>query len=429
MERQLSGASAVRFPDLSVNGLRSALEGTRELYVSGCSAEITQLPEMLDAAEISGSVTGIFSPILNRQSYASALLKRQCRSFFLVPALRKELDQGLVDFCPWSYTEIDDWCAHPGRFDTAVVMVSAPDSNGNYSLGTQVDFFPDFLDNVSQVIGVVNPAMPMTNGHAIPASRFHRLFACEQELLEIPAAKSIADEISVAIAANIAELVPDGATLQIGMGRIPQAVTNALMSHKGLRIHSGLIDDNMMRLEDAGALDRDSPIVTGVAMGSRALYDHVANNNRFAFRPVSHTHTFKVLSEIPCFIAINGALEVDLFGQLNSEFGACRLIASPGGLPDFMRGAKSSLNGMAIVALRAKPGKQGRGGIVAAFDPPGHVTLPASDIDAVVTENGVALLRGKSFDERAHALIAIADAAEQPALISQWSEMRGRALT
>lgn len=415
--------------ELDAQSLGAVLGGAREIYVSGCSAEIGELPGMLGDSSAGATVTGIFSPILNTQSYADEGLGRRCRTYFLNRDLRRDLAAGRVDFCPWTYTQMSDWMVAPGRFDTAIVMVSPPDGEGRCSFGSQADFLPDFHQHVPRLIGVINPNMPRTLGEpGIEFDRFTAVFDYDRPLLEIPQKPDGGDPVSDAIARVLAGMIPDGATLQMGIGRVPQAVATALAGHRGLRIHSGLVDDSILFLEQAGVLDVDAPILSGVGMGSRALYDHIRENPRFAFCSTSYTHSQAVIAAIPRFFAINAAIQVDLFGQINSEGSDGRMLASPGGLPEFLRGARASRGGMSIIALRAERGRKGGGGIVPSICEPRLVTAPRYDVDAVVTENGVAHIRNLSIDERAEALIAIADPAERSALAESWRNIRNAGL-
>lgn len=405
--------------------LKKALSGAREIYVSGCSAEVPDLPGLMGPETAGSTVTGIFSPIMNRLSFADAELRRRCRTFFLNDALRRDLAVGLVDFHPWTYTGIAGWLNAPKRFDTAIVTVSPPDENNICSLGTQYDFLPEFHARVPRLIGVINPAMPRTCGRVgLPLDRFSALLEIEGPLPEFLPSLSQNDPINEAIARNVAELVPDGATVQMGIGRVSQAVAAALVGHRHLKVHSGLVDDNILMLENAGALDLDTPIVTGVAMGTRSLYDLVDRNPRFSFRSAGQTHAIAEIARNPRFIAVNSALQVDLFGQINSEGSDGRVLAGPGGLPEFLRGAQQSEGGLTIFALRAQPGRRGEGGIVARIGEPGLITVPRQDIDMVVTENGIADLRGCSLDQRAEALIAIAAPSTQAILTERWATIR-----
>lgn len=405
---------------------RAILADAASLYISGCAAEIAEAPALLAQCRRPGAiVTGNFTPLVNHGSYADSAPGLRVRTFFLTKALKADIDRGRVDYCPWRYSVIDRWLQAPGRFDTALVAVAPPDADGRCSLGVQSDFFPSFLDRVERVVGVINPNMPATAGHA--SVRYADLAATLDSgspLPEMPARP--ADAVSIAIAGRIVALVRDGATVQVGVGQIPSQVLGRLNNHRGLRIHSGVIDDNILALESAGALDRDYPIVTGTAVGTIDLYDAVRDRQRFSFRPVAHTHAMTTLVDLPHFTAVNSALRVDLFGQVAAEGAGGRLLASPGGLPDFVRGALANYGGTSIVAVRAGSNGKNPGGIVATIDNPAIVTNGAVDADIVVTEFGVAHLRGLSLDARAEAMIAIAAPEDQAALQEAWSSLRHR---
>lgn len=410
---------------LTATGLKAALGDSREIYVSGCSAEIPDLGRLLDEAGVGGTVTSIVSPVLNRGSYASAGVGRRARTFFMNRDLRADLAAGLADLCPWTYSRIDRWCATPGRFHAAVVMVSPPDARNRVSLGTQVDFLPSFWGEIPRLIGVVNPQMPRTMGDAeIDLGAFSALFDLDVPLaVSPPAGVGISDEIR-GIGERVAGFVPDGATIQMGIGKIPMALARSLSNHRGLTIHAGFADDNILALEDSGALDRDVPITVGVVMGSAQVYDRVDRNPRFAMRAVRYTHDPYVIARHDNFIAMNGAVQIDLFGQLNVEAADGSFLATPGGLPEFVRGAHLSKGGRAISVLRASRGRRARGAIVARMATPGLVAVPRSDVDIVVTEYGAADLRDLSLDGRAEALIGIADPLDRPILAEEWALIR-----
>jgi acyl-CoA hydrolase len=424
----LDAALQPPFTREGVAALRAGLSGAREIYVSGCSVEIAGLRGVLNELGIAGTITSILSPPVNHGCYASNEMSRSERTFFLNRRIKAEMRHGGIMFCPWSYSQIARWLSTPWRFDAAVVMISPPDKDGMCSLGPQADFLPTFYDKVGALIGVVNPAMPRTGGDAlIPYDRFAATFVHESRLLEMSATSPGSDPAIEAIAGYIGELVPDGATIQMGLGKVPSAVGAALRDHRRLRIHSGLIDDNTLLLEDAGALDQDCPIVSGVAIGTRQLFDRIDGDPRFVFRSVGYTHDPVAIGRIPNFMSINGALQVDLFGQLNSEGIGGGIMASPGGLPEFSRGANLSQGGRAIVSLKAGRGSRAQGGIVACVAEPGLVTAPRVDIDVVVTEFGVARLRDLSLEQRAQALIAIADPIERDMLANSWRGMMQKA--
>ena len=409
---------------LSGQTLGSIVASARNIYVSACSSEIESVPEILrEHRPVGANVTGVFSPMVNRRSYVDVELGIRVRTVLLTKALKRDMALGLVDHCPWRYSMVDQWICAPGRFDTALVMMSPPDAAGNCSLGVQTDFLPSFLHQVERVVGFINPQMPRTAGDtAVP---YASLAAVVDHDAPLPTmVDRAADETAIRIARSIVELVPDHATVQFGIGQIPSQVIAALAGHRGLKVHSGVVDDNILVLEASGALDPGSPIVTGTVVGTRALYDAVDRNDRFSCRRVGYTHSHAVISGTPRFMAINSVLQADLLGQISSEFSGGKLVATPGGLPDFVRGALASEGGRSIVAVRARTGPGHSNGIVPLLDSPSAATVPGNDADVLITEFGVAELRGLTFDERAKAVIAIAAPEDREHLERQWSQLR-----
>ncbi len=409
--------------DVSGSRLRGILTNARSVYVSACAAEIGDAPDLFRRhPPQDATVTGLFTPLVNKLSYVDPEIGLTVRTFFLTKGLKQHLPTGMVDYCPWRYGMIDRFLSAPGRFDTAVAMVSPPDSEGRCSFGVQADFLPSFYGQIPNLIGFINPHMPRTAGHpTIPYASFAAVvdYPVALKAAQFPAA----DADALAIAGRIAALVPDGATVQCGIGQIPSAALAALKHHRGLKVHSGVVDDGILTLEAGGALDRDAPIVTGTAVGSRMLYDALSDTARFSLRPVAFTHAFGSVAGTPNFHAINSVLQIDLFGQVSAEGSAGRLVASPGGLPDFTRAALHSPGGRSIVAVRAREGGKARG-IVPLLDHPHTATCPAADADIVVTEFGAADIRDLSLDRRAEALIAIADPARQASLAADWAKIR-----
>ena len=212
--------------------------------------------------------------------------------------------------------------------------------------------------------------------------------------------------------------MPDGATIQTGLGKIPGAALRALRGRRGLKIHSGLIPEAVCDLEDAGALAEGAAVTGGVAIGSQSLYSRVGGA-AYCFMPVSHTHAPAVLMRLEKPVAINSALEVDLFGQAYSELGAGGLMSGPGGASDFARGVWAA-GGLRIVALAASASKGRISRIVAPGEALGPVSLGRMDTDIVVTEHGAADLRGLDHHERARGLIAIAPPDRRDRLAEQW---------
>lgn len=407
-----------------IRQLAGVLSQARSLYVSACAAEIADLPEILAACGLRDTViTGVFSPLVNQRSYADAARGLTVRTFLLTRALKADMARGLVEFCPWRYSIIDRWLRSPDRFDTAVVMLSPPDADGLCSLGPQADFFPSFHREVKQIIGFINPNMPRTAGHElIPYASLAAAVDYDEPLLEMTLRP--ADAVSVEIARHIAARVPDGATVQVGTGQLPSEVLAQLASHRNLSIHTGIVDDNILKLEASGAMAAGKPIVTGTAVGTRVLYDAIADVRRFALKPTAHVHAYASIAAANRFTAINSVLQIDLLGQASGEAIGGRIAASPGGLPDFVRGAQDSDGGQSFIAVRANGGGGRFDGIVPIIDDPAVVTNGATDAHLIVTEFGVADVRGLSMDRRAEAIIGLAAPEARDGLAQAWRRLR-----
>jgi acyl-CoA hydrolase len=229
------------------------------------------------------------------------------------------------------------------------------------------------------------------------------------------------------VARNVASLVRDGDTLQFGLGRLQARVLAALSQHRDLRLHAGMVSDGLVQLHASGALAAPSaerpPVCTGVALGGPALQALVADGTLVRFAGVEYTHSQATLAAIPNLVAVNSALEIDLFGQVNCETLGGRQISGVGGLVDFIRGARASAGGRAVIAATSVAGRGRRSRIVPELN---HrlTGIARTDIDHVVTEYGIASLRGLGVDARARALIAIAAPESRPALEARWHTLR-----
>ena len=224
-----------------------------------------------------------------------------------------------------------------------------------------------------------------------------------------------------AIARQVAALIPDGAHLQAGIGGAPGAIWEHLAAHRGLALRSGLVTPGFRSLAEAGALANGADHLAGIACGPDEFYDWLAETDLVRFATTLETHSFAKLSSLPRLTSINGAIEVDLFGQINVEWQGSRLGSGVGGGPDFMRAAQTSEGGRSIIALPATA--KGRSRIVTRLDQP-STSISRSDIDTVVTEHGVAELRHKGLDQRAEALTAIAAPEHRDALWTEWEVLR-----
>jgi acyl-CoA hydrolase len=396
------------------------------VYAPGCGGESAVLIEALKARpEKAAGVTftGVWIPGVNRIDYAGLHEAARARLFFLAPEFRESFAAGRADYLPIPYSAIYPLLERT-KIDAALLQVSPPNENGDCSLGLAADFTPAVMHRAARRIAHVNPAMPRTEGApTIPYAALDYVVEATSPLLAYDTG-GIGGAFE-AIGRTIAGLIDDGDTLQFGLGQVQGAVLRALGHKKNLRIHSGMISDPVLGLLDAGAVE-DAPgaITTGVALGSPALYERAAHDPRFRFAPVAFTHDISTLRAIPDFVAINSTIEIDLFSQCNAEMIGGKQMSGAGGLVDFLRGARLAKNGRAVVALQstAKGGSVSR--IVAQLDQGASVSIARGDVDIVVTENGVADLRGKGLDERAQALIEIAAPAFREDLAARWRDMR-----
>ena len=235
---------------------------------------------------------------------------------------------------------------------------------GFCGFGPIVDFLADLWPKIPVRIAHINPRLPHVRGAAgIPFSELTAVVEQEQPLLQMADAGT--DPTSEAIARNVARWIGDGATVQAGLGKIPTAALRALCGRRGLRIHSGLVSEAVVDLEEAGALASGVAVTGGVAIGTQRLYDAVGGS-AYRFEPVAYTHSPRVLSEIANFVSINSALEVDLFGQAYAEMGPGGLMSGPGGASDFARGAYAARGPQD--RRPARIGRQGRAS-AASSDP------------------------------------------------------------
>jgi len=402
--------------------LASVLPPGGRTLVLGCSGESRILAEaVMQAGPALGAMTftGIFVPGLNRHTY---LANPACRveTFFLTPELKAAGDA--VTFLPLCYGDILARL-RTIKIDAALFMASEPDSSGACSFGPVVDFLAELWARIPVRIAHINPLTPRTRGHGgIPFAELTAFIEGEQPLSGFPDAGNDADSDS--IAENVAQWIVDGATLQTGIGRVPAAVFGALKGRRNLRIHSGLIGDAILTLQQAGALAEGPSVTAGVAIGSAPLYEAIGGPG-YNFRPVSFTHAPAVVGGLEKFVAINSAIEVDLLGQSYAEMGPRGLMSGPGGASDFARAAWSA-GGLRIIALPASAAKGAASRIVAPNAGAGPVSLGRMDTDIVVTEFGSADLRGQSHQQRAKALIAIAPRDHRNALDEAWTKFAAK---
>jgi len=300
------------------------------------------------------------------------------------------------------------------RADVVFLQLS-PAIDGVATVGLTNDFASDAARHARVVIAEVNDQVPWVYGAELPAD-LRIDVAVRTSRPPVGLGSTPIGTVEEKIARHVATLVPDGATIQIGIGAIPDAILSALAQHRDLGVHSGLIGDRIADLMEAGVItNARKPIdtgvtVTNVVLGTRRLNDFVHRNRAVAMPHTSYCHVPEVLGRLDQFYAINSAIEVDLTGQVNAEMADGVYVGAAGGQPDFVRGALLAARGRSLFVLPSTARRGTRSRIVANLNQ-GTVTTPRCDADLVITEWGVADLRGQGFAERMRRMIRIADPA------------------
>ena len=369
---------------------------------------------------------GVQFPGIDRMDYLGLHPQARVEAHFMSPALRAGQAAGRVDLMALDYLGIARHFMHGPPPDLAVAQLTPPDADGWCSPGLTCDFLPLVWRRARRRVAHLNPRLPrIRSSFRVHVSELDAVEQADRPLLSW--AEPAAGETEARIGAHVASLVHDGDTLQFGIGSVPVALGGALQQHRRLRIHGGLVSQSLHTLWQAGALDCDARISTGVVLGDSALHGFVGALPNLWLTDVTQTHgppALAALAETSRFVAINAAVEVDLFGQVNAERAASVLQAGAGGLPAFAQAALAAPGGRLLICLAATA-RQGRlPRIVPALDARGLCTLPRSLADAVVTEHGVAELRELSVEARAQALIGIAAPAHRAALAQAWADIQ-----
>ena len=334
-------------------------------------------------------------------------------SFFVGGNVREATQNGRADYIPCSLSETPRMIASGAvGCDVVFLMVSEPDDEGYVSLGTSVDYMPEAIDKARVVIAQVNRHVPYTYGDArIAVSKITALVRHDAPLK--PAAPSPLSANDIAIGRHCAALIPDGATLQIGIGNIPTAVLSQLDDHKNLGVHSEMFSDSVIPLVEKGVINgsckhTDPGKLTAMFLkGSQRLYDFVDHNADVLMQDVGYTNNPAVIASNPRVVALNSAIQIDLSGQVCSDSMGTKIFSGSGGQLDFILGATYSHGGVPIIAMPSITGK-GVSKIVPTLTPGAGVVTPRTLTQWVVTEQGAVNLYGLSLRQRAEALISIA---------------------
>ncbi len=342
-------------------------------------------------------------------------------SFFIGENLRRAVQENRADYIPVLLSEL------PGLFrektvplDVALVSVSPPDRHGFVSLGTSVDVAVAAVRSARTVIAQVNVNMPRTSGDGILHLRdLHFLVESDQPLPENRPTEPTVEE--TAIGNHLAALIPDGATLQIGIGSLPNAILRSLGGHKNLGVHTEMFSDGLLPLLESGAVDNSKKAVlpgrtvASFAMGTRRLYDFLDDNHAVVMKEMDWVNAPTVIARNPKVVAINSAIEIDLTGQVCADSIGTRMFSGVGGQADFMLGAAHSAGGFPVIAMCSRTAK-GIPKFSPTLRPGAGVTTTRAQVHWVVTEHGAVNLRGKSLHERSKLLTSIAHPADREAL-------------
>jgi 4-hydroxybutyrate CoA-transferase len=334
-------------------------------------------------------------------------------SLFVGPGDRQSIAEGNSDYVPVHLSQI------PALFrgdyiplDVALVHLSPPDAHGFMSYGVECAVSKSAAENAKIVVAQVNERMPRTLGDVfIHVSRVHKIVECSVPLMELKPPE--ASEVEEKIADFIAPMIEDGATLQMGIGGIPDAVLTRIEGKQHLGVHTEMVSDGVMKAIDKGIITNQKKslhpgkVVATFVMGSQQLYDYVHNNPLFELHPCDYTNNPFIIAQNDKMVGINSCIEVDITGQVCSDSIGTKIYSGFGGQVDFIRGAAASKGGKPIIALPSTTKNDTVSRIVTQLKPGAGVVTSRADVHYVVTEYGVASLHGKNLRQRAEALIAI----------------------
>lgn len=334
-------------------------------------------------------------------------------TFFVSYSDRAAVQQGLVKVIPCFANQVPSLFRDKSLpIDVAILNVSPPDENGYCSYGISCDISYSAVEQARIIIAQINESMPYSYGDAIiHVSRIDYAIKCKEPINTI--AESLQCSVDTKIVQNVANEIPDGATLQIGVGHIPNSLYNVLRNHKNLGLHSEIISDGAINLIRAGVIDNSCKVIAqGVSIasmgyGSVDFYNFINRNASIQFKDISWVNDPNVISKNPKVMAVNSAIEIDITGQVCADSIGKKIYSGVGGQCDFARGASSSKGGKSFIVLPSKTGA-GASRIVPFLRSGAGVTISRYQIEYVATEYGIVNLRGKSLQERAKLLCSIA---------------------
>jgi len=403
------------------------LENGNRVFIGSGAGEPQSLVHAMVANRAVSDIEVIHIMTLGAAPYVEGEAASRFRhnAFFIGANVRKTVARGEADYTPVFLSEIPRLLRNRRMVvDVALIQVSEPDEHGYCSYGVATDIVKAAAESARMVIAEVNSNAPRALGDSfIHVSNIDRLVPCDDPLLEAP--QGAPDDLSKAIARHITGLIPNGATLQLGIGAIPDAVLHFLTEHRDLGIHTEMFSDGIIPLIEKGVVTNSrktlhaGKIVASFVLGSRKLYDFIDNNPMIEFRPSEYTNDPFVIARNDRMVAINSALEVDMTGQVCADSLGDMFFSGFGGQVDFVRGARRANEGKAIIALPSTAAGGTVSRIVPTLKPGAGVVTSRADVQYVVTEYGTAYLYGKTVRERALALIQIAHPKFRPWLMAE----------
>ena len=400
------------------DALRKAIKPGNRIFFSIASGQPqTLLQALAEDFEFYRDVEVINGILLAEHPLAKKGMESsfRCISFQNSPSLRRDWEEGRIDFLPARYSDVPRVFSRQGPrpVDVALIQVSPPDHQGRFSLGVSASHAYPLARQARTIVAEVNDRAPRTYGPCFfTAEEIDFLVECSAPLVPYPEIQF--GETERRIAELVADLIPDGATIQIGIGNLPAAILKLLEGKKDLGFHSGMLSDSVVDLVEKGAVTNarknvhPGKIVAGELIGTEKLFRFGHENPLLEMHGAGVSHNAELIGKIDNFVAINSALEIDLSGQINAESLNGVQISGVGGQFDFVEGAYFSRGGRSVTALISSASKGKVSRIVPAFSSQAVVTIPRYLTDIVVTEYGAAHLRGKSIRQRAEALISIA---------------------
>lgn len=418
-----------RYPEKAFSAAQAVLgvaHGNRVFIGSG-AGEPQSLVEALSGRNDLADTELIHIMTLGVAPYATPKLDARFRhnAFFIGNNVRSAVAECRADYTPIFLSEVPA-LFREGRIvlDYALIQVSPPDEHGYCSFGVATDIVKSAAESANVVVAEVNSNAPRALGDCfIHVRDIDAMVPSDEPILEAP--QGVPDKLSELIAKNIADLIEDGATLQLGIGSIPDAVLHFIGDRRDLGIHTEMFSDGVIDLVEKGVITNAKKslhrgkIIASFVLGSRRLYDFIDNNPMVEFHPTEYTNDPFLIAQNDNMVAINSALEVDLTGQVCADSLGTMFYSGIGGQVDYVRGASRSKNGKAIIALpsTAQGGEFSR--IVTTLKPGAGVVTSRGDVHYVVTEFGTAYLHGKSIRERAMALIQIAHPKFRSSLLAE----------